>query len=71
MADWHTGDVRFLTLAQLGESYRRHWLPEAKAAMAGSSQRHGHLTPVVVCLREQTHEVLNGFKRLATAGPSA
>ena len=35
--------------------------------MAGSFQRYGQLTPVVVCLREETHEVLDGFKRLAAA----
>ena len=69
MADWHAGDVRFLTLAQLGERYRRYRLPDpgAEAAMAGSFQRYGQLTPVVVCRREETHEVLDGFKRLAAA----
>src|SRR5208337_3955711 len=35
--------------------------------MAGSFQRYGQLTPVVVCLREEMHEVLDGFKRLAAA----
>ena len=41
MADWHAGDVRFLTLAPLGERYRRYRLPDpdAEAAMAGSFQR--------------------------------
>ena len=69
MADWRAGDVRFLALAQLGERYRRYRLPDpdAEAAMAGSFQRYGQLTPVVVCLREETHEVLDGFKRLAAA----
>ena len=69
MADWHAGDVRFLTLAQLGERYRRYRLPDpdAEAAMAGSFQRYGQLTPVVVCLREETYEILDGFKRLAAA----
>ena len=69
MADWHAGDVRFLNLAQLGERYRRYRLldPDAEAAMARSFQRYGQLTPVVVCLREETHEVLDGFKRLAAA----
>ena len=69
MADWQTGDIRFLTLAHLGERYRRYRLPDpdAEAAMAGSFQRYGQLTPVVVCLREETHEVLDGFKRLAAA----
>ncbi len=69
MADWHAGDVRFLTLSQLGQRYRRYRLPdpEAEAAMAGSFQRYGQLTPVVVCLRQETYEILDGFKRLAAA----
>ena len=69
MADWHAGGVRLLALAQLGERYRRYRLPDpdAEAAMAGSFQRYGQLTPVVVCLREETHEILDGFKRLAAA----
>ena len=62
-------DVRFLAVAQLGQRYRRYRLPDpdAEAAMAGSLSRYGQLTPVVVCLREETHEVLDGFKRLAAA----
>ena len=67
MADWHAGDVPGTT----GRAYRRYRLPDpdAEAAMAGSFQR-SELTPVVVCLREETHiEVLDGFKRLAAANP--
>jgi ParB-like chromosome segregation protein Spo0J len=69
MADWLAGDVRFLDLAQLGQRYRRYRLPDpdAEAAMTGSFQRYGQLTPLVVCLREETYEVLDGFKRLAAA----
>jgi ParB-like chromosome segregation protein Spo0J len=69
MADWHPGEIRFLAVDQLGERYRRYRLPDpvAEAAMTGSFQRYGQLTPVVVCLREETHEVLDGFKRLAAA----
>jgi ParB/RepB/Spo0J family partition protein len=69
MADWLADDVRFLDLAQLGQRYRRYRLPDpdAEAAMTGSFQRFGQLTPLVVCLREETYEVLDGFKRLAAA----
>jgi ParB-like chromosome segregation protein Spo0J len=69
MADWLAGDVRFLDPAQLGQRYRRYRLPnpDAEAAMTGSFQRFGQLTPVIVCLREETYEVLDGFKRLAAA----
>ena len=35
--------------------------------MAGSFQRYERLAPVVICLRKETHEILDGFKRLAAA----
>jgi hypothetical protein len=45
--------------------YRRYRLPDAEAetAMARSLERYGQVAPVVVCLREETPEVLDGFKR--------
>jgi ParB/RepB/Spo0J family partition protein len=69
MTDWQTGEIHFLAPAQLGQRYRRYRLPDpdAETAMAGSFQRYGQLTPVVVCRREETYEVLDGFKRLAAA----
>jgi len=69
MADWHAGEVHLLAVVQLGERYRRYRLPDpgAETAMTGSVQRYGQLTPLVVCLREETYEVLDGFKRLAAA----
>jgi len=70
MNDWRAGEVRSLSVDQLGQYYRRYRLPdpEAEAAMAVSLGRFGQQTPVVVCLREETYEVLDGFKRLAAAG---
>lgn len=69
MVDWPDGEVRSLTVDRLGQRYRRYRLPdpEAEAAMIGSVQRYGQLSPLVVCLREETFEVLDGFKRLAAA----
>src|SRR4051812_15183924 len=69
MADWHAGEVHPLAVARLGERYRRYRLPDpdAEAAMTGSMRRYGQLTPLVVCLREETYEVLDGFKRRAAA----
>ena len=69
MALWHDEDVRLLDVAQLGDRYRRYRFtdPDAETAMAGSLRRYGQLSPLVVCLREETHEVLDGFKRLAAA----
>jgi ParB/RepB/Spo0J family partition protein len=62
-------DVHFMAVDQLGQQYRRYRLPdpEAEAAMAESLRRYGQQTPLVVCLREETYEVLDGFKRLAAA----
>jgi ParB family transcriptional regulator, chromosome partitioning protein len=69
MALSHPGAVCSLALDQLGQNYRRYRLPdpEAEADLVGSLRRYGQLTPVVVCLRQETHEILDGFKRLAAA----
>lgn len=69
MSEWEMGTVRPLPLTVLGEYYRRYRLPDAEAetAMARSLGRYGQIAPVVVCLREEVPEVLDGFKRLAAA----
>src|SRR5262245_12718191 len=52
-----------------GQRYRRYRLvdDEAEAAMVQSLRRHGQVTPVAVCWREETAEVIDGFKRVAAA----
>jgi ParB-like chromosome segregation protein Spo0J len=69
MPEWDPGEVRVLPIETLGERYRRYRLPdaEAEAAMARSLSRYGQMAPVVVCLREDTPEVIDGFKRLVAA----
>ena len=69
MTQSHLGALRSLSLDQLGQNYRRYRLPdpEAEADMVGSLRRYGQLTPLVVCLREETSEILDGFNRLAAA----
>ncbi len=69
MIQWHDEDLRCLELIQLGDRYRRYRLTDtdAETAMAGSLRRYGQLSPLVVCLRAETYEVLDGFKRLAAA----
>jgi hypothetical protein len=66
---WNDGIVRPLPLEGLGQRYRRYRLadPEAEEAMAGSLRRWGQLAPVVVCVRDEQVELLDGFKRLAAA----
>jgi len=69
MADWHPHEVHILPVTQLGDRYHRYRFTDTdgETAMAGSLRRFGQLSPLVVCLREETHEVLDGFKRLAAA----
>lgn len=66
---WHAGEVRPCAVTQLGERYRRYRLPdpEGEADMARSLRRWGQLAPLVVCVRDELPEVLDGFKRLAAA----
>lgn len=61
--------VRAVPLQQLGERYRRYRLADAHGehAMAGSLRRWGQLAPLVVCVRGEQTEVIDGFKRLAAA----
>jgi ParB-like chromosome segregation protein Spo0J len=69
MLDWEVGQERRLPITTFGERYRRYRLPDAaaEAALARSLTRYGQIAPLVVCLREETPEVLDGFKRLAAA----
>jgi ParB/RepB/Spo0J family partition protein len=69
MTPSHLGEPKRLPLDRLGRDYRRYRLPdpEAEADMAGSLRRYGQLTPLVVCLREETYQILDGFKRHAAA----
>lgn len=69
MRDWEPGEIRQIPLTAFGERYRRYRLPDATAevALARTLRRYGQMAPVVVCLREETPELLDGFKRLAAA----
>ena len=69
MSAWPAGEIRSLALDEMGEGYRRYRLsvPEAEAAMGRSLRRYGQIAPMVVCLRQERAEVIDGFKRLAAA----
>ena len=66
---WDAGEVRPLAVEALGERYRRYRLadPAAEEAMARSLRQYGQSSPVVVCLRDDRPELLDGFKRRAAA----
>jgi ParB-like chromosome segregation protein Spo0J len=68
-SDWEPGSVRAVPLAQFGERYRRYRLPDevAEGALQRSLERYGQMSPVVVCLRDEVPEVLDGFKRVTAA----
>jgi ParB-like chromosome segregation protein Spo0J len=69
MPAWHTGEVRPIAVEALSESYRRYRLsdPAAEEAMARSLRQYGQAAPVVVCVRAERAELLDGFKRRAAA----
>jgi len=69
MLRWAGDELRVLALEDIGEHYGRYRLhvPEAERIMARSLERYGQLSPVVVCLRRDRHELLDGFKRLSAA----
>lgn len=69
MPAWPVGEIRSLTLEEIGEGYRRYRLAvaDAEEAMARSLRRYGQISPIVVCLRQERAEVIDGFKRLAAA----
>jgi ParB/RepB/Spo0J family partition protein len=67
--DEPAAEVRAVPTSSLGERYRRYRLadPQAEQVMTGSLRRWGQLGPVVVCLRGEQLEVVDGFKRLVAA----
>jgi ParB/RepB/Spo0J family partition protein len=66
---WQAGEVQPIAIAELGERYRRYRLsdPAAEEAMARSLRQYGQLSPVVVCVRDERPELLDGFKRRTAA----
>jgi ParB/RepB/Spo0J family partition protein len=69
MLDWQAATVQPVPIGTLGEHYHRYRLTDADAEsdMVQSLHRYGQLSPVTVCLRQETLEVVDGFKRLAAA----
>lgn len=63
------GEIGPWPVAALGLRYRRYRLADeaGERDMMQSLQRHGQLTPLVVCCQEEQLEVLDGFKRVAAA----
>ncbi|MBW2726646.1 MAG: ParB N-terminal domain-containing protein [Deltaproteobacteria bacterium] len=66
---WQQSEIRSLPLESLDERLRRYRLnvPEAVRVMEASLRRYGQISPVVICLREETPVLIDGFKRLSAA----
>jgi ParB-like chromosome segregation protein Spo0J len=67
--DWEPETVRALPLAVFRDNYRRYRIPDpaAESAMTRSLARYGQQSPVVVCVREERVEIVDGFKRVEAA----
>ncbi len=66
---WTQGQVRHLSLRHIGEYYGRYRLsdPETARVMLRSLKRYGQISPVVICDRAGSLELVDGFKRLSAA----
>ena len=69
MVCWADDHVLELKKEEIGENYGRYRLhvPEAERAMARSLERYGQLSPLVVCKRQESYQLIDGFKRLGAA----
>ena len=69
MSSWAAEEFRVLRLEEIDVRYGRYRLSalEAEETMARSLRRYGQISPVVVCLREESPVLIDGFKRLAAA----
>ena len=66
---WTGEEVRPLLLDALDERLQRYRLvqPRLERALARSLERYGQMSPVVVCVQEQSYVLVDGFKRLRAA----
>ena len=66
---WPQDEVRPLSLERIDERLHRYRLaqPKAEKSMAQSLERYGQVSPVVICLQEEEHVLIDGFKRLTAA----
>lgn len=67
--NWTEDEVRLLPLEQIDERLHRYRLaqPKLEKSMAQSLERYGQLSPIVICVHEEDHVLIDGFKRLSAA----
>ncbi len=66
---WSNGQVRPVSLSHIGDYYGRYRLSDSETArlMKRSLKRYGQISPVVLCDRAGSLELVDGFKRLTAA----
>lgn len=66
---WPADEVRPLPLEAIDERLHRYRLaqPQLVRSMAQSLERYGQMSPIVVCIQENDHVLVDGFKRLSAA----
>ncbi len=69
VASCSTEETQSLALELLDERLARYRLtqPKQEHQMAQSMERYGQISPIVVCLHDETWVVVDGFKRLRAA----
>jgi ParB-like chromosome segregation protein Spo0J len=69
VSNWSGDELRSIALEAIDVRYGRYRLSvrEAEEEMARSLRRYRQISPVVVCLREETPVLIDGFKRLQAA----
>ena len=66
---WTGDEVRPLLLEVLDERFQRYRLvqPRSEQTLSRSLERYGQVSPVVICVCEQSYVLVDGFKRLRAA----
>jgi len=66
---WKDDEVHPLLLELFDERLQRYRLvqPRQERTLAQSMERYGQVSPVVICIHEQTYVMVDGFKRLRAA----
>jgi hypothetical protein len=66
---WKGDEVRPVLLDLLDERLQRYRLvqPRLERTLAQSLERYGQISPIVICIHEQSYVLVDGFKRLRAA----
>lgn len=67
--EWRADEVRAVSLELFDERLQRYRLvqPRQERTLAQSLERYGQVSPVVICILEQSLVMVDGFKRLRAA----